>query len=484
MPNKPKSVLTQAEIPEMRRIKQIHFVGVGGAGMSGIAEVLLNQGYVITGSDLRVGPVVNRLKKLGIKVFIGHRAEHIQGADVVVISSAIDETNPEIEYARTHRIPLVPRAEMLGELMRYRHSIAVAGTHGKTTTTSLLASLLAEGGLDPTFVIGGLLNSAGTNAKLGGSRYLVAEADESDASFIHLQPMSAVVTNIDADHMQTYDGDFNRLKDTFISFLHNLPFYGLAVVCIDDPNIREILPQISRPILTYGLSEEADFRAVAIKHHNLTMSFVVKRPEGMADLKIKLNIPGQHNVLNALAAITIASDEGVADDAICRALEQFAGVGRRFQVYGEFPVEQGQIMMVDDYGHHPTEVKATIETVRASWPDRRLVMVYQPHRYTRTRDLYEDFVHVLSEVDLLLLMEVYPADEEPIAGADGRSLCRSLRQRGRVDPIFIDHGEDVLQVLSGVLRDGDVLLTQGAGNIGALSSRLAAVDLKLPGSQK
>lgn len=480
MPDSPV-LPTRVNVPEMRRIKQIHFVGIGGAGMSGIAEVLLNQGYTITGSDLRVGPSVDRLQKLGIKVYIGHRTEHVMGADVVVISSAIAQANPEIEYARAHRIPLVPRAEMLGELMRYRHGIAVAGTHGKTTTTSLLASLLAEGGLDPTFVIGGLLNSAGTNAKLGGSRYLVAEADESDASFLHLQPMSAVVTNIDADHMQTYGGDFNRLKDTFIRFLHNLPFYGLAVVCIDDSNVRDILPQISRPILTYGLREEADFRAVAIKHDNLTMRFIAKRPQGMADLTVKLNIPGQHNVLNALAAIAIASDEGVADDAICRGLEKFAGVGRRFQIYGEFDTGQGQVMMVDDYGHHPTEVRATIETVRASWPNRRLVMLYQPHRYTRTRDLYEDFVQVLSEVDMLLLMEVYPADEDPIPGADGRSLCRSLRQRGGVDPIFIDHGEDVSQVLTGVLRDGDVLLTQGAGNIGVFSSQLAKMNLKLPG---
>ncbi len=466
-------------IPEMRRIKQIHFVGIGGAGMSGIAEVLLNQGYNISGSDLRESKVTERLSGLGMEIFIGHAAANIDGADVVVISSAIDEQNPEIATARRNRVPLVPRAEMLGELMRYRHSIAVAGTHGKTTTTSLIASLLAEGGMDPTFVIGGLLNSAGTNAKLGASRFLVAEADESDASFLHLQPMTSVVTNIDADHMQTYEGDFNRLKDTFIRFLHNLPFYGLAVVCIDDEHIQEILGDISRPILTYGVSEEADYRAVDIQQTGLHMDFTVQRPNDLADLEIKLNIPGHHNVLNAMAAIAVASDEGVPDASIVSALEKFAGVGRRFQVYGEFDTGVGQVLMVDDYGHHPSEVKATLDTIRAAWPDRRLVMVYQPHRYTRTRDLYEDFVQVLSEVDVLLLMEVYPADEEPIPGADGRALCRSLRQRGAVDPVFIDHGEDVIGLLRGVLHDGDVLLTQGAGNIGGLSTRLAQMQLKL-----
>ncbi len=484
MPNKNILAPTQFDIPEMRRIKKIHFVGIGGAGMSGIAEVLLNQGYIISGSDCKSGVTIDRLTKLGANVFIGHKSENVHGADVVVISSAISNANPEIAYAQANRIPLVPRAEMLGELMRYRHSIAVAGTHGKTTTTSLLASLLAEGGLDPTFIIGGLLNSAGTNAKLGLSRYLVAEADESDASFLHLQPMSAILTNIDADHMQTYGGDFKQLKNTFIKFLHNLPFYGLAVVCIDDINVVDILPEISRPILTYGFSEHADYRAVDIRHYDVSMAFTVKRPHGLDDLSIKLNIPGQHNVLNALAAIAVASDEGVADDAICRALEQFAGVGRRFQIHGEFDADNGRVMMIDDYGHHPTEVKATIETVRASWPDRRLVMVYQPHRYSRTRDLYEDFVQVLSEVDLLILLEVYPAGEDPISGADGRSLCRSIRQRGLVDPIFIDCGEDVLSVLTSVLRDGDVLLTQGAGDIGAMSSRLAAMNLQLSGADK
>ena len=466
-------------IPEMRRIRNIHFIGVGGAGMSGIAEVLLNLGYNISGSDLRQGVVTDRLSSLGVKIFIGHAAENIKNVDVIVISSAISQANPEIVYAKEHRIPLVPRAEMLAELMRYRHGIAVAGTHGKTTTTSLVASILAEGGIDPTFVIGGLLNSAGTNAKLGASRFLVAEADESDASFLHLQPMTSIVTNIDADHMSTYEGDFNRLKDTFIQFLHNLPFYGLAVVCTDDENVVSILPQINRPTITYGVNSNADYRAVDIKQTDLSMSFRALRPGSLSDLDVTLNIPGHHNVLNALAAIAVASDEGVDDEAICRGLCKFGGVGRRFQVHGEFETAVGKVLMVDDYGHHPREVEVTIDTVRSSWPDRRLVMVYQPHRFTRTRDLYEDFVRVLSEVDILILLEVYPADEEPIPGVDGRSLCRSLRLLGKVEPVFVDNGVDVKSVLAGVLQDGDVLLTQGAGNIGALSADLAQSRLKI-----
>jgi UDP-N-acetylmuramate--alanine ligase len=470
-------------IPEMRRIRQVHFIGIGGAGMSGIAEVLLNQGYSITGSDLRESRVTSRLVAMGMQVFIGHHEDHVKEADVVVTSTAINDENPEIVFARANRIPLVPRAEMLAELMRYRHSIAVAGTHGKTTTTSLLASLLAEGGLDPTFVIGGLLNSAGTNAKLGASRFLVAEADESDASFLHLQPMTAIVTNIDADHMSTYGGDFSKLTDTFISFLHNLPFYGLVVACIDDDNVKSILPDVSRPVITYGVSAQADYRAVNIKQIGLCMMFTVQRPGESADLNVILNVPGQHNVLNALAAIAVATDEGVSDEAICAALKKFEGVGRRFQVCGEFDTANGNVLMVDDYGHHPSEVKVTLDTVRASWPERRLVMVYQPHRYSRTRDLFEDFIQVLSEVDCLLLMEIYPADEEPIPGADGRSLCRSIRQRGLVDPVFVDHGEDVIAVLARELKDGDVLLMQGAGNIGALSVRLVEMQLNVKGDK-
>jgi len=460
-------------VPEMRRIKRIHFIGIGGAGMSGIAEVLLNQGYQISGSDIRASKVTERLKSLGAIVFIGHKAEQVQDADVVVTSTAIDLSNPEIAWAKDNRIPLVPRAEMLGELMRYRHSIAVAGTHGKTTTTSLVASILAQAGLDPTFVIGGLLNSAGANAKLGASRYLVAEADESDASFLHLQPMVSIITNIDADHMSTYEGDFNKLKETFISFIHNLPFYGLAVLCADDATLGELRESISRPVLTYGEAEDADYRAVDIQQNGLEMRFTALRPEGYAALKVRLNVPGRHNALNALAAIAVATEEGVSDEAIIGALNEFGGVGRRFQLNGEYPVEGGSVTLVDDYGHHPTEVKATLDTVRAAWPNRRLVMVYQPHRYSRTRDLYEDFVHVLSEVDCLLLMEVYPAGEEPLTGADGRSLCRSIRQRGQVDPVFVDTDEDVVKLLQITLHPGDVLLTQGAGNISALASQLS-----------
>ncbi|UTW14095.1 UDP-N-acetylmuramate--L-alanine ligase [Marinobacterium rhizophilum] len=468
---------TVFEVPEMRRIRSIHFVGIGGVGMCGIAEVLLNQGYAVTGSDIRVSATTARLESLGAGIFIGHAAEHVERADVVVTSTAVNEQNPEVMAARERRVPVIRRAEMLAELMRYRHGIAVAGTHGKTTTTSLIASVLAEGGLDPTFVIGGRLNSAGTNAKMGGSRYLVAEADESDASFLHLQPMVAIVTNIDADHMDTYEGDFNRLKKTFVDFLHNLPFYGLAVVCSDDEVVRDIIPEIGRPMLTYGFNDEADYRAVDVRQSGMCTRFRVQRPDGHADLEISLNMPGKHNVLNALATIAVATDEGIGDAAICRALEQFEGVGRRFQVLGELPVDGGSAMLVDDYGHHPREVQATIRAVRDGWPDRRLVMIYQPHRYSRTRDLYEDFVQVLTEVDTLLLMEVYAAGEEPITGADSRSLCRSIRQRGRVDPVYIENNEQVADVLRDILRPGDLLLTQGAGNITALAHELTSLSL-------
>lgn len=464
------------EVPEMRRIRQIHFVGIGGVGMCGIAEVLLNQGYRITGSDLRESAVTRRLTELGASIFYGHAAQNIADADVVVISTAVAADNPELLSARELRIPVVRRAEMLAELMRYRHGIAVAGTHGKTTTTSLLASMMAEGGLDPTFVIGGRLNSAGTNAQLGGSRYLVAEADESDASFLHLQPMVAIVTNIDADHMDTYEGDFGRLKQTFVNFLHNLPFYGLAVLCTDDPVVAEIQPQVSRPILTYGFNERADYRAIDVRQQGMQTRFRVLRPGMHAALEVTLNMPGRHNVLNALACIAVATDEGIADEAICRALEQFQGVGRRFQVLGELPITSGQVTLVDDYGHHPREVKAVIQAVRDGWPDRRLVMIYQPHRYTRTRDLYEDFVQVLSEVDLLLMLDVYAAGETPIPGADTRSLCRSIRQRG-IEPVFVESSAAVAELLKTLLQPGDLLLTQGAGDITALAHQLAAMRL-------
>lgn len=459
-------------IPEMRRIRCIHFVGIGGVGMCGIAEVLLNQGYQITGSDLRQSAVTERLVSMGAKVFIGHDSENVEQADVLVVSTAIDENNPEIKSALEQRVPIVRRAEMLAELMRFRHGIAVAGTHGKTTTTSLVTSILAEGNFDPTFVIGGKLNSAGTNARLGASRYLVAEADESDASFLHLQPMVSIVTNIDADHMSTYDGDFEKLKNTFVEFLHNLPFYGLAVVCIDDDNVRSILPRISRQFVTYGFSEDADYQAVNLTQDGMYTRFTVKRNNGKADLDIRMRMPGKHNVLNALAAIAVSDDEGVSDDAMQSALEKFEGVGRRFQVCGEFPLADGDVMLVDDYGHHPRELEVTLEAIRSGFPERRLVMVFQPHRYTRTRDLYEDFVRVLSQADVLLLMDVYPAGEKLIAGADGRALCGSVRQRGVVDPVFIARDESVEQSLKNVLRPGDLLLTQGAGDVGALAQTL------------
>lgn len=471
------------QVPEMRRIHRIHFVGIGGVGMCGIAEVLLNQGYLISGSDLKKSASVQRLLDLGAEVFIGHNESNVFGADVVVVSTAINTDNPEIAYAVQHRIPIVRRAEMLAELMRFRHGIAVAGTHGKTTTTSLMATVLAEGKLDPTFVIGGRLNSAGSNARLGESRYLVAEADESDASFLHLQPMVAIVTNIDADHMSTYGGDFNKLKQTFIEFLHNLPFYGLAVICVDDPVVRELIPHISRPILTYGFSEDADYRIENFTQQGQKIQFTAIRPDSHADLDISLNMPGRHNALNALATIAVATDEGVSDEAIIAGLARFDGVGRRFQILGQLEHERGQAMLVDDYGHHPTEVEATIKAVRSGWPDRRLVMVYQPHRYSRTRDLYEDFVQVLSGVDKLLLMDVYAAGEDPIPGAEGRSLSRSIRERGQVEPVFIPEKSELKAVLRSVLQDDDILLLQGAGDIGGLAVMLNTEGLGETGDE-
>ncbi|MDX1755766.1 MAG: UDP-N-acetylmuramate--L-alanine ligase [Marinobacter sp.] len=466
------------QVPEMRRIRNIHFVGIGGAGMSGIAEVLKNQGYDVSGSDIRHSAVTDRLTALGVDVYIGHAERNSAQADVVVVSTAVAQDNPEVVAARARRVPIVPRAEMLAEIMRYRHGIAVAGTHGKTTTTSLIASILGEAGLDPTFVIGGKLNSAGTNAQLGGSRYLVAEADESDASFLHLTPVISVVTNIEADHMDTYGGDVGKLKQTFIDFLHNLPFYGVAVMCVDDAYVREIIPRISRAIITYGIDNpDADYRAEQIRSDGLRSRFVVKRPGGRPDLQVELKMPGRHNVLNALAAIAVATDEGVDDAAICSGLAGFAGVGRRFQVYGDYQTQNGMVTLVDDYGHHPTEVEAVIKAARDAYPGRRLVMLYQPHRYSRTRDLYEDFVRVLSEVDGLLLMDVYAAGEAAVPGADGRALCRSIRQRGRLEPVFVENNEEIEQLLTGVLQDGDLLITQGAGDIGGVAARLAAAGV-------
>lgn len=463
-------------VPEMRRISQIHFIGIGGAGMGGIAEVLLNEGYKISGSDQQKNAMTERLESKGAQVFVGHHQDNITNVSVVVVSSAIDHSNPEIIAANEQRIPVIRRAEMLAELMRFRHGIAVAGTHGKTTTTSLLATIFAQADLDPTFVIGGLLNSAGTNAKLGSSRYLIAEADESDASFLHLQPMVSIVTNIEADHMDTYDGDFQRMQDTYLEFLHNLPFYGLAVMCGDDPIIQKLLPSIGRKVITYGLSEQCDVRAVNIEYGFNQSRFTVIR-EGHQNLDIELNTAGKHNVLNALASITVATDEEVEDNAIVSALAAFEGIGRRFEQLGEFETGDGKVTLVDDYGHHPTEVEATVAVARNNWPNNRLVMAYQPHRFTRTRDLYEDFVRVLSQVDVLLLLEVYSAGEAPIEGADSKALCRSIRQRGKIEPVYVAGKEELPSLLADTLRDGDILMTQGAGNIGQIARHLQSVKL-------
>jgi len=464
-------------VPEMRRIKHIHFVGIGGAGMGGIAEVLLNEGYNISGSDRQANGMTERLQELGATIYFGHFASNIDLANVVVVSSAIDHSNPEISAANEKRIPVIRRAEMLAELMRFRHGIAVAGTHGKTTTTSLISTIFAEAKLDPTFVIGGLLNSAGTNARLGDSQYLIAEADESDASFVHLQPMVSVVTNIEADHMETYQGDFQKMQDTYIDFLHNLPFYGLAVLCIDDPVIQKLLPRVGRKYITYGVSEQADVRAVNIYLGFNQSNFDVLR-ENLPPLAVTVNIPGQHNVLNSLAAIAVASDEGLEDKYIVEALAEFSGIGRRFEILGDYATSKGQVILVDDYGHHPTEVAATIAVARNNWPDRRLVMAYQPHRFTRTRDLYEDFVKVLSQVDVLLLLEVYSAGEDAIDGADSRSLCRSIRQRGQLEPIYVSNITELPKLLSESLNDQDIVLTQGAGNIGQIAKFLQTSQLE------
>ncbi len=467
-------------VPEMRRIRRIHFIGIGGSGMCGIAEVLLNQGYTISGSDLAANANIVRLRDMGAHIDIGHQGEQVKGVDVVVQSSAVNEENPEIIAARASRIPIVPRAEMLAELMRYRHSIAVAGTHGKTTTTSLLANVLAQAGRAPTFIIGGKVTSAGANAQLGESRYLVAEADESDASFLHLQPMVAVVTNIEADHMATYNFDFSKLKQTFIDFLHNLPFYGLAVLCIDDPVVREIMPLVSRPVITYGFSEDADYRISEAEVEERSAYFRVDRPDDLSSLTIKLSIPGRHNMLNATAAIAVASDEGLSDEAICTGLAGFQGVGRRFEVYGNYPVAGGAglAMLVDDYGHHPSEVKATVQAVREGWPQRRLVLIFQPHRYTRTRDLYDDFVEVLSEVDVLIMVPVYTAGEEEIPAATSRDLCRSIRQRGKVDPVYAESIEAAPGILKSLVKPGDIVMTQGAGSVSKLVKLLSEGGLQ------
>jgi UDP-N-acetylmuramate--alanine ligase len=462
----------------MGRVKHVHFVGIGGVGMAGIAEVLLSQGYRVSGSDLSDNGLTKRLTSIGADIYRGHDAINIKNADVVVRSSAIDLDNTELVAARDQRIPIVARAEMLGELMRFRYGIAIAGTHGKTTTTSLVTSILTEEGVDPTFVIGGRLNSAGSNARLGASRYLVAEADESDASFLYLKPMISVVTNIDEDHMGTYHGNFKELRKAFIEFLHRLPFYGLAVLCVDDPEVKNILPEIARPYCTYGFDEEADFRATLIVQTGTKMHFVAERPNHNK-IEITLNLPGKHNVLNALAAIAIATELKVSDQAIQRALENFSGIGRRFQIYGDFALQKGgNVTLIDDYGHHPREIAATIQAARHSWPTRRFVMVYQPHRYTRTRDLFKDFCQVLANPDVLVLLDVYSAGENFIEGADGASLSKAIGDVAGKSPIFVEEHHKLADILQNELRDGDVLLMQGAGNIGMLASHLATSGLK------
>jgi len=453
-------------------VRHIHFVGIGGAGMSGIAEVLLNLGYAVSGSDAAQSSATRRLSRLGARVALGHAPEQIEGADAVVTSTAVRSDNPEVIAARARRIPVVPRAVMLAELMRLKQGVAIAGTHGKTTTTSLVASVLAAGGLDPTFVIGGRLNSAGANARLGGGEYIVVEADESDASFLNLMPVMAVVTNIDNDHMETYGHDFARLKGAFVDFLSRLPFYGHAVLCIDDRHVREILPFVSKPVLTYGFAADAQYRAVDATAEGTQMRFTALR-EGASALAVQLNLPGRHNVANALAAIAVATELGVADGAILAGLAGFTGVGRRFARYGEVAIAGGNFTLIDDYGHHPVEIEATLAAVRGAYPGRRVVLAFQPHRYTRTRDCFEDFVRVLSTADALLLAEVYAAGEAPIVAADGRSLARALRVAGRVEPVFVESIEAMPQAIVDAARPGDVVVTMGAGSIGQVAGRLA-----------
>ena len=458
----------------MRRIRKVHFVGIGGAGMSGIADVMNTLGYEVSGSDIADNAVTQRLESLGVKVYHEHKASNVSDVDVVVTSTAISRDNEEVKAAAAARIPLVPRAEMLAELMRFSNGIAVAGTHGKTTTTSLVTSVLAEAGFDPTYVIGGKLNSSATHARLGKGKYLVAEADESDASFLYLQPMIAIVTNVDADHLPTYDGDFSRLKQAFVEFLHHLPFYGLAVLCVEDEEVRSLLPEITRPVIRYGIEAEADVNASNIRYRGTETVFDVMLPEAEAPVEITLNMPGRHNVLNALAAICVAHELGISVEHIQSALSGFEGIGRRMHRYGEAVLPQGSVTLIDDYAHHPTEVAATLNAVKNAWPEKRIVVVFQPHRYTRTRDLFEDFTKVLAQSDVLVLTEIYAAGEEHIAGADGRALCGAIRARGKVNPIFIEDAENLADDLKNILQDGDLLLTMGAGSIGRIASQLKA----------
>lgn len=467
----------QTFVPKMQRVQHIHFVGIGGSGMCGIAEILASEGYKISGSDLTLNIMMQKLISIGVKIFLGHRPENIKEASVVVVSSAIDNDNPEIKEATAIRTPIIKRAEMLAELMRFRHGIAVAGTHGKTTTTAMVASIYDKAGMDPTFINGGIIKSDGTNAKLGLSKYFIVEADESDASFLYLHPMVSVITNIECDHMKTYQGNLENLKLAFISFLHNLPFYGHAVMCIDDPITREILIQIDRSITTYGFSKDADVHIEHYQQKGTKVVFTIRRCN-KPSLLIKMNIPGYHNVLNAAAAISVATEEGIDDNSIIQALFQFKGTDRRFDILGSYDLEninstKGTIMLVDDFGHHPTEIDATIKTVRAGWPDKRLVMVFQPHRYTRTKDFYNDFANVLNKVDILFMLDVYPAGEAPIIGIDSQTLCRTISNLGHINTVFVVDTNTLLLMLKKSLQDNDLLLMQGAGTIGNIASNLA-----------
>lgn len=464
--------MSRSQQRDMGRVHHIHFVGIGGAGMCGIAEILNNLGYRISGSDLRESPVTRHLQELNIKVSYGHSADNIQDADVVVVSSAVDETNPEVTMSRQRRIPVIPRAEMLAEIMRFRHGIAIAGTHGKTTTTSLIASLLGEAGMDPTFVIGGQLNSIGRNAKLGSGKYLVAEADESDASFMHLQPVIAVLTNIDADHLETYNGNYDCLSDTFLEFLQRLPFYGLAVMCVDDSGVRGIVEHMTKPYVTYGIDQVADYRATDLKFKGSISSFKVHRPEGRAPLEIRLNLPGRHNVLNSLAAVAVASELGVTDMAIIACLEKFEGIARRCNVLGKVSIAGKSVTLIDDYAHHPSEIDAILDAIREGWPENRAVVIFQPHRYSRTRDLFDEFCEVLSAIENLLLIDVYPAGEQPVPGADSATLRNEIAIRAGRKPILIEHRSEVVEHLQGLVKDGDILLILGAGDIGLLGHEL------------
>jgi UDP-N-acetylmuramate--alanine ligase len=463
------------------KVKNIHFVGIGGSGMNGIAEVLINLGFRVSGSDLAESAVTQRLRTLGASIHHGHAAENLRDVDAVVVSTAVKSDNPEVVAAREQRIPVVPRAVMLAELMRLRQGIAIAGTHGKTTTTSLATSVLAKGGYDPTFVIGGRLNSSGANARLGTGEFIVAEADESDASFLHLSPILAVVTNIDADHMETYGHDFEKLKSAFVEFIERLPFYGRAMLCVDDPNVRDILPRISKPVTTYGFGEDAQIRAVNVRHEGGRMRFTAlcRHNSVPVDLDVTLNLAGMHNVLNSLAAIAVALEVGVAGDAIVAALAEFEGVGRRMQRYGEIPLaDGGSFTLLDDYGHHPVEMKATLAAVRGAFPDKRLVLAFQPHRYTRTRDLFEDFVQVMCSVDALLLAEVYAAGESPVVAADGRALMHALRVAGQSDAVFVEQIADMPQAIMQMAKDGDVVITMGAGSIGGVPNQVTQMAQK------